>query len=395
MSSIIIADKTCEILEWDGQRVITFKMIDALHERPEGAARKTFSEHRERFICDVHYLKVTASVIRTRLQGVISDRASGEIVLLTERGYLMLVKTFNDDMAWQIQDALVECYFRGRSITEPPPRADDDGRLALDRRLADLERRVVALERTSSHHVESYSLDAAAKILGVDAPTVFQAARGAQIVSSGGKVLAIGRQLRLFVERGDGADLTAKGLEFLAKRLAVAKLELAKRKHREATDSATRPIFIDARFDQGQNNDNQRPLETILSAKIRVADGVEYTVADLAIAADSILTTPDQACTLTAKEANRTLETHGMKVVNINHKSYLALSNTSLALRRLVSDTPYAGDLRGYLLREYDVIKLPINVRFDKHVSKCLGVSISVCRDILEFSGSIKKMEVN
>ena len=38
------------------------------------------------------------------------------MVLLTERGYLLLVKPLNDDVSWQVQERLVESYFRLRAV---------------------------------------------------------------------------------------------------------------------------------------------------------------------------------------------------------------------------------------------------------------------------------------
>ena len=37
-------------------------------------------------------------------------------VLITEQGYLMLVKSFTDDLAWKVQRELVNGYFRVREL---------------------------------------------------------------------------------------------------------------------------------------------------------------------------------------------------------------------------------------------------------------------------------------
>lgn len=39
-----------QIKEFNGQRVVTFKDIDAAHERPEGTARKRFNDNKKRFV---------------------------------------------------------------------------------------------------------------------------------------------------------------------------------------------------------------------------------------------------------------------------------------------------------------------------------------------------------
>ena len=49
---------------WNGQRVVTFKDIDKVHQRPEGTAKKAFSRNRKRFIKGVDYFIVTRSEIQ-------------------------------------------------------------------------------------------------------------------------------------------------------------------------------------------------------------------------------------------------------------------------------------------------------------------------------------------
>lgn len=95
------------------QRVVTFKDIDMVHERPEGTARKRFNDNKKYFIeGEDFYILDQPSEIRTlgieRPQGGTPDK----ILLITESGYLMLVKSFTDDLAWDVQRQLVKSYFR-------------------------------------------------------------------------------------------------------------------------------------------------------------------------------------------------------------------------------------------------------------------------------------------
>lgn len=114
--AMIIQGTSIQIKEYRGQRVVTFKDIDTVHKRPEGTARKRFNDNRRHFISEVDFYRVTQpSEIRTlgitRPQGGIPN----EIILVTETGYLMLVKSFNDDLAWKVQRELVDSYFRVRA----------------------------------------------------------------------------------------------------------------------------------------------------------------------------------------------------------------------------------------------------------------------------------------
>ncbi|MCL6445040.1 MAG: ORF6N domain-containing protein [Alicyclobacillus sp.] len=105
------------VKEFNGQRVVTFRDVDELHQRPEGTARKRFNDNRKHFVEGEDFFVIDQpSEIRTlgltRPQGGLPEK----VVLLTESGYLMLVKSFTDDLAWQVQRALVRNYFRAKEI---------------------------------------------------------------------------------------------------------------------------------------------------------------------------------------------------------------------------------------------------------------------------------------
>lgn len=95
-----------------GERVVTLKEVDAVHERPEGTARKRFNDNKKRFIMGTDYFQVCASEIRTNKIMELSPKAHEDVTLITESGYLMLVKSFTDDLAWTVQRQLVNTYFQ-------------------------------------------------------------------------------------------------------------------------------------------------------------------------------------------------------------------------------------------------------------------------------------------
>ena len=112
----IINKVPVQIKEYKGQRVVTFKDIDTVHNRPEGTARKRFNDNRKHFIEGVDFFRVCASEIRTHKIMDISPKTHEDIILLTETGYLMLVKSFTDELAWEVQRQLVNTYFRVQSM---------------------------------------------------------------------------------------------------------------------------------------------------------------------------------------------------------------------------------------------------------------------------------------
>ncbi|MDE9458818.1 ORF6N domain-containing protein [Xenorhabdus bovienii] len=112
-TELITINKTqMPVVEYQGQRVVTFSMIDQVHARPEGTAKAAFNRNNHRFVQGVDYQVLSQDDIRTDLpDGLFSKFAPSGIVLF-ESGYLMLTKPFNDDVAWQVQRELVSSYFR-------------------------------------------------------------------------------------------------------------------------------------------------------------------------------------------------------------------------------------------------------------------------------------------
>lgn len=119
MKEIIINDMPVQVKEYGGQRVVTLKDIDTVHGRPDGTARKRFNENKKRFIEEEDYFKITPSEFRTAI-GEMDSRQQNDVTLITESGYLMLVKSFHDDLAWNVQRQLVNSYFRCKVQTAEP-----------------------------------------------------------------------------------------------------------------------------------------------------------------------------------------------------------------------------------------------------------------------------------
>lgn len=113
MSELIhVGNSDIAIKEYKGKRVVTFKDIDAVHERPDGTARRNFNTNKKRFVEGEDFFVVGSDEIRTSRIIPISDNDFMDKTLITESGYLMLVKSFTDDLAWKVQRQLVNAYFK-------------------------------------------------------------------------------------------------------------------------------------------------------------------------------------------------------------------------------------------------------------------------------------------
>lgn len=111
----LINGHTIEAKEYNGKRVITFKDIDEVHERKSGTARKRFNDNKQWFVEGEDYFRITPSVFRTAFGGM-DKRQQNDIVLVTESGYLMIIKSFHDDLSWQLQRILVNSYFKAKEM---------------------------------------------------------------------------------------------------------------------------------------------------------------------------------------------------------------------------------------------------------------------------------------
>lgn len=104
------------VKEFSGQRVVTFKEIDAVHGRPDGTAKRNFRSNRDHFIEGEDFF-ILDQPDEIRSLGI--QRPQGgtpeSVTLITESGYLMLVKSFTDDLAWKVQRELVKGYFRAKT----------------------------------------------------------------------------------------------------------------------------------------------------------------------------------------------------------------------------------------------------------------------------------------
>ncbi|WP_195903745.1 ORF6N domain-containing protein, partial [Pseudomonas monteilii] len=143
MNLVTIHNTRLPVVEYRGQRVASTQMIDQVHERPDGTTRRNFNENRGRFVEGEDYFKVSAEEIRTHKIMPISNRAHEDFTLFTEQGYLMIVKSLTDDLAWTVQRQIVSNYFR----PAPVPALPGDYITALEHLLASKRSEQLALEQ--------------------------------------------------------------------------------------------------------------------------------------------------------------------------------------------------------------------------------------------------------
>ena len=119
MNLVEINNVAIGIKEYEGKRVITFKDIDRVHERPDGTARKAFNRNKKRFIEGEDYFMIMRNTPMS-VSWTLNIPPKG-LTLITESGYLMISKVFDDDIAWDVQRKLVNGYFRVKESVPQHP----------------------------------------------------------------------------------------------------------------------------------------------------------------------------------------------------------------------------------------------------------------------------------
>lgn len=126
MNDVITIENTeMQIREYNGERVVTFKDIDTVHQRADGTASRNFRKNKKHFIEGVDYIRRNSSEAKREYDII----APNGLTLVTESGYLLLVKSFTDDLSWKVQRQLVNAYFKVREVQKEPyykePLAED------------------------------------------------------------------------------------------------------------------------------------------------------------------------------------------------------------------------------------------------------------------------------
>lgn len=103
-------------LVYKGERVLTFALIDELHGREPGTTNQIFRRNRKHFVRDEDYFQSTKSELGFSVNLTENPKGGRPPILLTQSGYLMVVKSLTDDLAWRVQRMLVNTYFVAQSL---------------------------------------------------------------------------------------------------------------------------------------------------------------------------------------------------------------------------------------------------------------------------------------
>lgn len=122
MNDVITIENTeMQIREYNGERVVTFKDIDAVHGNKSGTAKRNFTRNKKHFIENEDFVIATRDLLKGDNLSLLNiDVPTRGITLLTESGYLLIAKSFTDDLSWKVQRQLVNAYFKVREVQKEP-----------------------------------------------------------------------------------------------------------------------------------------------------------------------------------------------------------------------------------------------------------------------------------
>ena len=119
IEDVHINNAVLPIRSWNGERVVTFADIDRVHELADGTARRNFDRNKRYFVKGEDYflirpkdLETRATTRRDNLSHLNISANTKGTMYLTESGYLMVAKSLQGDLAWEVQRRLVNTYFK-------------------------------------------------------------------------------------------------------------------------------------------------------------------------------------------------------------------------------------------------------------------------------------------
>lgn len=109
----------------EGKKSMLAKHIAEIHEKDLSAVNRAINMNRKRFLDAVDVIDLKGSefamhLVQSELFTSNAINAANHIYLLSERGYAKLLKVFEDDLAWDKYDELLDGYFQMRDERSQP-----------------------------------------------------------------------------------------------------------------------------------------------------------------------------------------------------------------------------------------------------------------------------------
>lgn len=117
-NTVNIKGNDLRVVEYKGVRVLSSYDIAQLHGKPVRKVNEQFERNIDRLSEGTDYFRISKEEFSESFSGIQNFIPNNvkDIKLFTERGYLKLVKSFTDDLSWEVQDLLVDSYFKLQEV---------------------------------------------------------------------------------------------------------------------------------------------------------------------------------------------------------------------------------------------------------------------------------------
>jgi hypothetical protein len=125
MQSILVHGQQIDHLYYKDQPVVTFEQMARVHRITQKNLERSFRQHQTRFHEGKHCYLLDFAEASQLLSSIGAKANPYGLGIFTEAGYLLLVKPLRDDLAWQVQERMIEAYFRDKQaqVLVPADRA--------------------------------------------------------------------------------------------------------------------------------------------------------------------------------------------------------------------------------------------------------------------------------
>lgn len=139
-NQVTVVDLSVPVIEFNSERVLTLDLVDNLHRAAPNSTFRIFHQNQSKLVRNKHYY-VASPTDQAFTASYGRPIPPDGLILITQRGYSMLVKAFTDDFSWQVQEQLADAYFDAQRVLSPAEQLVNHANLLVqhDQRLNKLE----------------------------------------------------------------------------------------------------------------------------------------------------------------------------------------------------------------------------------------------------------------
>jgi phage regulator Rha-like protein len=117
---IKVNNRDLKIKEYKGERIVTIYDVAQLHEISNRTIKENFNNNKQYLKQNEDYFILSKVDYEKFVNEKLGKEynAIKEVILFTEQGYLLIVKSLTGEKAWEVQRQLIKAYFKVKEIKE-------------------------------------------------------------------------------------------------------------------------------------------------------------------------------------------------------------------------------------------------------------------------------------